>query len=698
MAMGNASWSQDKPRLDRRLIAILVGVLVAAVFVVYGASLAQGIVFNDELTFLLLTGLQTKSVSADLLLRPLFQPWVRLSYLQDMSNYGATFGWYHLVNVWFHLVSVVALFALVFRVSWRFRNEGRFAGDPYRLAFAAAILFATHPLATQAATYLSARYAGLGACNYLLSANALVLGVAATSGGARFWGYLLCVAFGWMSLCSFEPAACLPLFLLCLFFLIKPEEETPMDWATGRPLISGILIALSVAIPGALILGFQPAAVPNQYGFGLLSPVSYIATQAKSLLTYYLRCSLVPIGLSIDPPYTLATTFADAFAIVGGAVFLSVVGFWFHALKSDRMILALGATLFLLGLFPHFVHPQQELVADPTFYLSLSGLCVIAAGFLEPFLRQTWVKTAERLAPAAIVLAGLAITYSLDFKNDETLARKTLQSNPSSAIAHTLNANDLFSEKKYEESVKEADAALATNPASAMALMAKGAALTKLGQADAAGEVLTKAVALAKDQRLITLPMVQYALAENLVKRHQAAQADEVLKVAMIKDPHNPRALYVLGLVEHEKKNYQGAAMYLSQGLRKGVFDCLTPLGDCALRLKKFDSALEIGQKAVGAGDDRGNVIVANAAYALQQNGVASQAIEAAAQKYPDDPTVLALRSLICERKGQVNLAREYRESALHRNADAFATVVMPETAAEKADAAKKQPVKQGAM
>src|SRR5262249_34615645 len=119
---------------------------------------------------------------SDAIWRPLSAPWCRSSFATDMQNYGQQFGWYHLVNIFLHLSSCIALYSLVFRLSWRFKNDGRSLLNPYRVALLSAAIYACHPLAVQATTYISARYAPLAVANFLLALNFFVAAIVAAGG------------------------------------------------------------------------------------------------------------------------------------------------------------------------------------------------------------------------------------------------------------------------------------------------------------------------------------------------------------------------------------------------------------------------------------------------------------------------------------------------------------------------------------
>jgi tetratricopeptide (TPR) repeat protein len=668
------------PKINWRLWWGLFACVAAIVPVCYANTWANGIVFNDELT-LLFTGKDSRLTSFMLqaLINPLCQGWVRQSYLLDERNYAAAFGWYHLVNVYFHWVAAAALFCLVFRLAWRWHNDQRSNADPYSIALVAALIFACHPLNAESASYISARYSCLGGCNYLLALNFLLLAVLARSGSARVWGYALGAIFGWMSLASSEVGVTLPAAMLALFFLARPSDCQWKDWALDHPYVTGILIALTVSVPLAVVIGFAPAAFPNHYGMGLLSPAAYYATQAKTLIAYYLRCFVVPLGLAVDPPFSVASSWLDPLSIVGAVVLAglayAICRFW------KQPLLACGLLLVALGFLPHALIPQAESASDPAFYLGVAGLSVVAAVLIEPYLRGSWQKLAERLVPVVIVLSGLSIFHNLDFRTNSTLATATFKVNPNSAVAYTLAAGNEASSKHYAKALENAEKAIAANPDATMAWLAKGAALSRLGKLQEAESALLKASELADRQHLWAGSMVRYALAENYMQQRKLDEAEKVMRRALSEDPYGPRAHYVLGRLAYERKLYEQAAMYLQQAYKDGVFETLQPLADSALHLKRYDVAWQLAQRAVAMdnSDMRAQLTLANAALLANHLPEAEEAIHAVLKQQPHDATALALSSVLAERKDQPVLAKTRREDATKVDANAFSNIVLPE-------------------
>jgi tetratricopeptide (TPR) repeat protein len=690
MSTSKAREFQTSTKVDKKLWWSLIGCVTLAVVICYINTLFQGTVFHDELSILLINSdnMRNHTGLSDVIVRPLTQPWVRQSFLQDETSYGTTFSWYHLVNVYFHWLSAVALFALTFRLSWRWRNdcnerhEGAINVDPYKIAVACALIFACHPLCAQSATYLSARYSSMGACNYLLSLNFFLVGLFGRD-ALRVWGYILCAATGWMCLASSEIGLTLPIALLALFFLAGRKQVKWKEWALNHPYVCGLLIAIAVCAPFAPFFGFQLAALPNWYGMGKASQIQYYATQAKAFLSYYLRCFLAPIGLSVDPPYAQATSFGDPLSLMGAAALAGLVAALVRF--RQRRLLALGLGLTLLGLLPHFVIPQAELVADPVLYLSFAGLSITVVALTEHIFAGTWKSFLEKFAPVIVVLAGLAIVHNLDFRDNRILAEKTFKVNSQSAIGYTLLAMTDLGEKKNIQAITDVDKALDINKADAIAWLSKGVALNRVGDYSDADQALQEAVSQSDIQHLALRQTARLELAQNDLQLNKIDDADMLVKSALPENPYNPQAIFLIGKVFYARHSYKEAAMYLHRAYTLHVLAALQPLADCALHLQEFGRAIPVAQQAVSFDNSRrSKLILANAFFGAKQMPFAQGLVSEMLKQSPNSADALALQSLIDEQSSKPDAAKVHREAALKLDPKVFDQLVVPKKVAPK--------------
>lgn len=661
--------------INWRHLAILSGVIAVVAFVIYINTFWMGLVFNDNLTLSNAIGTGTTSI-ADVFVRPFTQPWVRTSFLTDISHYQSQFGWYHFVNVWLHLSTCVALALVVFLVAWRKRVDTAYPEYPYMLAGVAGLIYACHPFAVQTATYLSARYASMGASNFLFALlfAGLVLG---TAGAIRIWCGLLLVAFSLMCLASSEVALALGPSVLALIFLLKPAKPKWIDWAIDHPLLVGLSFVASLLVPFYLMNGFDPLAASNFFGLPKLEPAAYYATQAKALLTYYTRCFVVPIGLSIDPPYSQAEGFADVLAILGMALLGGIV---YAAVRwRSRAIIVFAIWLTLAGFLPHAVIWQQDAVSDAAIYLAVGGMSTLAAWFLLEIFTGTFKAVVPKLVAVLLILAGLSVAHNLDFRTEQSLLASVLSTNPNSELGMTLAAMEKVKKDDYAGAIKESDEALTRNPRLAVALFTKGQAQLHLEHYSEAQASFEAAIKIGEEQHLPIVGSARYALAETYVAMNRLDKADEVLQAAMKTEPQHPRSVYVLGLMSLKKRDFPAAMVYLQRALQNGVGEAALPAGRALLGVKDYDEALAIAKHLqTKRNSPEVQLLLGNASLAVNDLPTAEKALKEVVKVRREDAEALALLSIVYERQGDKVLAGSYHKDAVKRDPEIFSKLLLP--------------------
>lgn len=684
--MPPAAVAPQKTGIRWKWVAAIAAILFAVVFAIYMNTFWYGLVFNDTLT------LQTIAAEAnnpkslattpmDPFIRPFTQPWVRASFITDMQHYTSDFGWYHLVNVWLHFSSALTLATLVFVVALRNPATNKNADYPYALAGLSGLIYACHPLAAQTATYLSARYAGLGAANFLL-ALLFYSFIFNSKGALRVWSSLLTVAFTLMCLDSSEVGLALAPSMVALFFLLKPAKISWRDWPLDHPFLIGITVAVAIALPIFVMAGFEPVAIPNSYGLPKLNAAAYYATQFKSLLTYYTRCFVVPFGLSIDPPYATANGFADVGALLGVVLFAGIVFGAYYFRRNAVMFF--GIWLTLAGFLPHALVIQQDAVSDAAIYLAVGGMSIALAWFLF----EVWPGELKSVVPKAvavlIVLAGLSVVRNLDFRNDDALVAATLKSNPRSELSTATQAMLSLKSEKYEEAGKYAQQLVNDNPNQALAQYVLGQSLLRRSDAKGAIAALEKSAKLSEEQHLPTKASAKFALAEAYLDSGQEQKASATLNQAIGDDPHNGRGVYLLGLMSLRKKQYEPAMAYLQQALQMGVAEARTPAVRALMGMNRYDAALGVAQKIVTTNDTPENqLLLGNAAVGANDLPTAEKALKAALKANPQSAEAMALLSILYEKRGDKVLADSYHNDAVKRDPEVFSKILLPKKSEE---------------
>jgi tetratricopeptide (TPR) repeat protein len=387
-----------------------------------------------------------------------------LTYFTFWANYqlgGRDPLGYHLVNLALHVAVVLLLWEVLSRLL------------PRRAALIGTLLFAIHPIASEAVAYIFARAILLAALFCLFSALAWLNG--------RRW---LAVALFAVALLAKEEAAAFPLVLWMLERRKRPSAR--------------ILAMLALALAAGLRVIWAARAASSGAGFGAgISPWYYLAAQGQVILRY-LRLVVVPWGFTVDAEVQGSWLTYLAWAALAAAAVLAWKRRW-NPFLAALVLLLPSSSLF----------PAADLSADRRMYLPMMALAA-GTGLLLARLRTRWI------AGIAVVLIALSIGRMAVWRTEQSLwteaerrapgkVRPKVQlarvSPPARALELLAEAQRLAPEdpqvpaetgRVYLESGRAPEAlaefgrALALAPRDPRALNNRGTALLALGQSEAA--------------------------------------------------------------------------------------------------------------------------------------------------------------------------------------------------------------------
>ncbi len=471
--------------------------LLTLILLTYAYAMTSEYVFNDTLNYGLVNSLKEKSTFWTNLVvhgfaAPLSEPWLKATYAWDISSFGFAPGWSHAVNICLHVLSCLYLYFFTFRLAWRLNLDNSSKIDPYYFAIAATAIWALHPFATGSVAYVSGRDGVLGAANYFLALNFFLYGLYDEKIGRAIFNYALFFLFTAIGILSNPQCLTLPFFAAGLIFLVKPADLSMKEWFVERSAEIISLLFVGIAACYLLTSGAAPG-IDSGFGLAPLGPSIYWPTQFKIILMYYLRCALVPFGLSVYPPYVATAGFADP-ATVGGivcVVAIAVAGF-----IQKQPLVRIGILLFIFTLFPWLILPQSEIASDARFYLPLAGLCMVAGTGLARFAVKDFRKAALGFAVLLLALISLTVWRETEWSNDKRLWRAEIKKNPDNARAHAYRAASLLDSNNLPACKAELTKALALRNDDFIAHVINGYYFFKLKDFKQATAELQSAIAL----------------------------------------------------------------------------------------------------------------------------------------------------------------------------------------------------------
>jgi len=445
--------------------SLRLGVLLLAAAVPYLNSLPNGFAFDDR--GMIVENAVVRRESAPVLeafTQPyhpgaLYRPLTFLSYWLNHRTHGLTPFGFHLVNLLLHLVATL----LVYRLALSLR-VGRAA------AWVAGLIFAVHPLHTEAVSSIVGRAELLSAIAVL---GALLCAARSRRPGARRGAWLAggAALFALGLLCKENAFVFLPLLLVAAWMTDRRGFRPALvglNLSGELPLFLGVgvaYLALRWSLFGTLTVGEEISPLDN--------PLAHTSTPVRLgtalvLLVESLGQLVLPLHLSADYSYSqipLVETPGDPRLALALAVLCALaLLLW---LTRSQATAAIGGALFFLGAFSltaNLLFPIGTIRGERLLYLPSVGFAVALGGLAATGLRRSPRATALLLA---VVLLGYGVrtwTRNRDWASDATLFAATLETSPNSAKVHHNLGFLAAEEKRYRDAALSFRTALRIYP------------------------------------------------------------------------------------------------------------------------------------------------------------------------------------------------------------------------------------------
>lgn len=351
-----------------------------------------------------------------------WRPVTMLSYLLNARTGGGVLA-YHLVNICLHAAVTLAVFYLALGLL------GSVLG-----ATVTAVVFAVHPIHTEAVSSIVGRAELLAALSVLLCLLTLIRAVRHPRRTHKAWLAVSLAALAAGLLAKESAFMAIP---LCVIVYAWLKSRLPsMQIMLLYSLIGIAYLALRVLVVGSLTLPVKPAPVDN--------PLAYIAVlprlaTALVILWQYVSVLVIPLQLSADYSFNEIHSVASALDprfMVASALFAALaLAVVLTARRSPEIALAVAFAVVPLALTANVVFPIGTIKAERLLYLPSFGWCLLCGWFItqRPPPRRRWLM-AVTLVTAAYGSRTWARNW--DWQDNFTLFAATVQSSPGSAKAH----------------------------------------------------------------------------------------------------------------------------------------------------------------------------------------------------------------------------------------------------------------------
>jgi hypothetical protein len=458
----------------RRAAALTIGLAVA---VAYRGTLSVPMIYDDNLWITANSSIHhLRSLAAVLAPPPDSvvhgRPMLSLSLALNYAISGADAWSYHLVNLAIHVLAALALFGIVARtLAYR---PALFPTERDRIipAFAAALLWALHPLQTEAVTYVVQRSESLMGLFYLLTLYCFIRGVQTPE--PRAWR-ILCVLCCLLGMATKEVMVTAPMAVLAYDRTFVAEDFPGALRARWKLYACLACTWLALAI---LTAGIGGRGVGYGHGYGWWD---YGLTECW-VVGHYILLAFWPHPLVFDYGARVVENLREA---LPWAFVLAVLAWAALVAFLRRSAVGFAGVWFLLILVPgsSIVPVSFQPMAEHRMYLSLAAVVAVPAAL-------AWAWLGRRSIPiylaAALMLGTVAYVRNGNYRSEATLWGDTVRKRPSNPRAHIVLGEAFAREARRAEAAGQFTEAIRLDPGDYRARMDLGLALFGMGRVDEA--------------------------------------------------------------------------------------------------------------------------------------------------------------------------------------------------------------------
>jgi len=618
-----------------RSVWFAVGLLIFTTLLAYSNSFTVPFIFDDRPAILENASIRHLWPIGDVLSPPSTggntvsgRPLLNLSLALNFAISGPSAWSYHAFNLALHLLAALTLFGLVRRVLELPALRSRFAPDALAFALSVAVLWAVHPLSTQAITYIVQRAEALMGFFYLLTLYAFVRSLTAPRSSPWLGLSVFACLCG---MATKESMISAPLIIL-LFDRTLVAGTVREAWRRRRLYYAGLagtwlLLAYLVASTGGNRGG--------SLGFGAgVAWWTYASTEFQ-VIVRYLALSVWPRPLvfEYDLPWARQAWDIIPYAFgVAALVIATVVG-----LVKRSVIGVAGAWFFAILAPTSSIVPMQS-IAEYRMYLPLAPvLCIVVAGLYAGLGRAVLPV----MLALALVLGGLTMRRNTDYQSELALWGDTVAKRPENARARCNFGIALVKAGRLADGVEQLTEALRLKPDFAEAHGSLGYALLQTGRAAAALVHLAEAVRLKPYDA-----EAQNNLGNALLQLDRVTEAGGHFAQAVTLKPDFVEAHFNLGNVLLQSGRGEEAIQQYELALRLAPNDAEihNNLGNAYYQAGRLEDAKEQFETTVRLrpGDAEGFNNLGLVLYQLQRPNEARAAYEQALRLRPTFPEALA--------------------------------------------------------
>ncbi|MBZ5554128.1 MAG: tetratricopeptide repeat protein [Acidobacteriia bacterium] len=472
---------------------------------------------------------------------------------------------FHLFNRLLHVLTSLGIFWVVRRLM------------PQRpaVAFLTGLLFAVHPVQTEAITYISGRADALA---MLLFVFAWLVFIRMRATPYRLRLYVISVILYFLALLSKESAITwLGIVLLTQWVYFSQRkvkdffEHLRQDfWRVYAGYIAATLVY--VALRFSAFRGIS--ITPTKFLVNPLVTAGFSGRLLTSLKIFFVSIGQLILPVHFSPDYSFNqipvldhwTNGASLAVLFLTAAFLVLLG-WSHK-RSPDIFFCLGYFTVTYSVVSNLIVVIGTIRADRLLYMPAFGFCLLGGlglAYLEETARPTVWKNPVRAAALVVLLllAGRTVIRNRDWRDQFTLYLKAIRYSPDSVKMHGYLGEQYFARNQLAEAGEHYRFALSIYPDQPDLLNDLGALLSRQGKSEEAIQCLRRALVLGPNDP----ELARTNLGLTLQARGNLTEAIQQFDQIIQQDPFSSgahfnkgNALYLAGRV-NEAINEYGRAL-----------------------------------------------------------------------------------------------------------------------------------------
>lgn len=440
-------------------------IIIAVTFIVFANALDGGFVFDDESVVVNNSSIQdlsnipkffTAEEGFHKVIGKYYRPLVSASYAVDFSIWGLNPYGFHLTNIIIHCIASMLLFRIFQLLFWRYKYRNIFS-------LLTALIFAVHPVHTEAVTWISGRTDSMVTL-FFFASFIFYLEYTREQKHDRRTGQIVSVqthrpVYLYLSLLFYavgllckEMLVTMPVIILLYDFVYRRKDLDYLKKNAFVYILFGVITVAFMLIRHNLLKDI-PDRETYLYFFGK-DDVTAIATMLKTIPVYF-RLLFAPFGLLYH--YNGVIRDSDSFLdlpVVLSALFILLLIYASYFFYKRDSIVSFAILFFLVTLLPVMnIVPTMNLMAERFLYLVSFSLVIVIAHLC--MLGSSKRDKGILLAGMVVIIGSMSfLTYA---RNKDWKDNNTLYSSAEGIEGNVLlvNRGNIFANmQKYDDAAK----------------------------------------------------------------------------------------------------------------------------------------------------------------------------------------------------------------------------------------------------